>query len=451
MAVIFQANGSPVATTTSSLTVPWPAHAVDDIGLLLVTSSAGGTTETLNTANGFTLINTYSTGSGTTGTKLSVYWARATTASMASPVVTGGSDFKYGIIMSFRGAISSGSPIDVTSGGVKASASTSATIPSITTTVADAFYVYAISCDLDSASGFLSSSTNANITNLTARTNGGSANGGGGAIAAASGDFNTPGATGTTTASVTSSINAFLVLALIPAPIVAVTNTFEGGTAGVDLSTANTGGASGTPIVSAPKNAPTTLQFNNVQTRDNLSLLIDYSVSAAGYLVWNWTSNKRSVMRFYVYFEDAMQDTYFEIARFRNSSINTGLIAITSRQFIVYSNSLQHLTPFKLQPNSWYRCELAVKAGTTTSNGRFEFAYYDKDSLTPIYTYDSGTTTDLGTTSFATIRIGAAAGPTPDPMKVYYDDFIVQELASGFIGPSVAGTTYDSTQFLDFF
>ncbi len=108
----WQANGTAVSATTGTLTVAWPVHAINDVGLLYVVSSGGGTTQTLNTANGFTLIDTQSTGTGTAGTKISVYWCRATSTAMSSPVVTAGTDFKYGVISTFRGCRTTGDPYD---------------------------------------------------------------------------------------------------------------------------------------------------------------------------------------------------------------------------------------------------------------------------------------------------------------------------------------------------
>ncbi|MGV9001593.1 MAG: hypothetical protein ACOH18_01395 [Candidatus Saccharimonadaceae bacterium] len=446
--VAFQALGTAVSATTGTLTVAWPTHQPNDIALLFVTSSAGGTTSSLTSSQGFTLITSFATGSGTSGTKLSVLWARADRTSMGSPVVAGGTDFKYGVIATFRGVRSTGSPVDIYDGNTKGTASTSASISDITTTVANAMIVNVISSDLDSASAFVTSYTNANLTNLTKRHDAGTTNGGGGGISFSTGTNPTASATGTTDVVVTSSINAFISIAL--APEVSLFNTFEGGADTSALSSGNTGGASGTYLLTAPKNTGTTLTFSATRARNSLSYCASYAIGAAGYVTWAWTTSVRSVMRFYVYFE-SLQTNFFEVARFQGSG-QMAEITMNAKQLIIYdSTSAQSYSPYQLQTGTWYRMELAATVGTTTSNGRIEFAYYDNDDTSPIFTYDSGNTVNTGTVDMVHVRLGAAAGPSPDPLVVYYDDLTVQELGSGFVGPSVPGTSYKKSQFTPFF
>lgn len=453
MAVVFQAVGTAATTTTSTLTVAWPTHVYNDVALMFVTSSAGGTTQTLTTANGFALINTFSTGSGTTGTKLSVYWARATSAAMASPILTAGTDFKYGVILTFRGAISNGSPINTSAGAVQATASTSASISAVTTTLANTLIVNAISNDVGSTSAFVTSFTNANLTGLTKQFDSGTIDGSGGGIAVATGSLASAASSGITTAAIASSITAFMTIALTPEPT-SIANTFEGGTAGVSISAANSGGASGTPVSSTPFNAPTTLTYNDVQKRGNLSMRISYG-TGAGYAVWTWSSNSRFVVRFYLYYEDTVPTEYMEIMQCRSTTnANMGWMATNGRQLIYYNATgiitANNLSAYQLQPNSWYRVEFAVTPGTTTSNGRVEGVFYDGDSTVPIESYDSGATVNTGTVGLAAIRIGSTGGPAA-ARSIYYDDFSAAQLSSGFIGPSQTVPNYVKNQFEPFF
>ena len=458
MAVAYQAVGTAVSATTGTLTVAWPAHLVKDVALLFVTSSGGGTTNSLNTANGFTLINTYTTGTGTAGTQLSVYWCRATTTSMASPILTAGSDFKYGVIMTFRGALTSATPIDSSTGGTKATASTSASITDTTSVNAGTMVVDAITSDVSSASAFVTSYTNASLANLTKRFDAGTVSGGGGGISVATGDWASTGSAGTDAVVLTSTINAFMSIGLIPEPhITSFTNTFEGGTNGTTLTNANSGGSSGMELVGTTANAGTTLTFSNTQARGTLSFRTSYPVTAAGYGTWNWVSSIRSVIRFY-YFAENFDTNFMELFLLRNSTTTVAKIALTSyvngtQVFVVQNGAAvtAFTSPYPLQINQWYRVEIAVTKGTTTSNGRIEFAYYDVDSVNAIWTADTGTTTNTGTADFATMRVGSGAAPVTYTVVNYFDDLAVQELASGWIGPSVTGTTYDATQFMPFF
>ena len=259
----WQATGTAVPWTgTAATAVAWPAHAVDDIALLFV-ETAGGQATTLGTANGFVEVtgSPQATGTGTAGTRLAVYWCRATSTSMASPtvVVTTG-DHGYGLIITFRGCITTGNPWDGTPvGGVKAAASTSATVTGLTTTVANTLLVQALTKDLDTAAAFASAQTNGNLSSITERTDAGTNVGGGGGIAVWHGGKATAGATGNTTVTVTSSINAFHTIALRPPAGSRARVTW----ARLVVPTAGSGGFDPTtlPFLQSPPDAPETTQL----------------------------------------------------------------------------------------------------------------------------------------------------------------------------------------------
>ena len=452
MAVSLFGIGTAVNAGTSALSPAWPTgHAIDDIGLLFVTSSGAGRTETLTSGNGFTLINTYSTGTGTNGTRLSVYWARATSAAMASPVVQAGTDFKFGFIAAFRGVTSFGNPITATAGGTNAAASTTASINDITTTVANSMVINAIATDLDNDTAFVTSFTNANLSALTKQFDAGTITGSGGEIAFSTGLKATPGATGTTDVVMTSGITAVISIALAPEPpYTGYVNTFEGGTDGVTLTAANTGGVSGRQIVNIATNSTSTVTFSSTVARNTLSMRNSYPVAGAGYAQWTWTSAVRTVMRYYFYVETEIDAGTVELSRFRTTSNSPGLVSLVA-QSVKFSNvsGTGGTMPTKVVANTWYRIEVAATKGTTTSNGRLEGAVYQGDSLTPLYTYDSGAVVNMDTVNFTVVRLGIPNGPTNIPQVIYYDDLSVQELASGWIGPSAA--PYDTTQFMPFF
>lgn len=205
--------------SAADITVPWPTHAIDDIGLLII-ESTGGQAASLSTSAGFAAVTNSpsSTGTTTNGTRLTAYWCRATSAAMSSPVVTDPGNHVYGQILTFRGCVATGDPWDVTAAAQKASASTSASAPAVTTTVANCLIVNCIARDNDSASDAFSSWTNANLASITevAAADAGTAQGNGGGIGVAYGVKVAAGDTGDTTATVTSSINASLTIALKP-------------------------------------------------------------------------------------------------------------------------------------------------------------------------------------------------------------------------------------------
>lgn len=215
------AGGTNNNTSTYSVSPTWPAHQINDIALLFV-ETAEGRAVTLTTPAGFVEVpgSPQATGSGTSGTRLTVYWARATSTSMSAPTLSAVNHL-YARILTYRGVIPTGNPWDVTGGAIKTPASNSVTVTGVTTTVDDTLIVQAVAHDRDNASAHFSNQSNANLSGITERTDGGTTSGNRGGFAVWDGVKATAGPTGNTTASISSSVeNAFLTIALKPAPTV---------------------------------------------------------------------------------------------------------------------------------------------------------------------------------------------------------------------------------------
>ena len=214
----FQAAGGAVSGT-GGVTPAWPAHAVNDVALLFC-ESAGGQAVTLSTPNGFAAVanSPQATGAGTAGTRLTVFWARATSTTMAAPVVADPGDHVYCRILTYRGVIAAGNPWDVTAGGVK----NLVTVSGVTTTMPNTRVVQIAARDDDSAAAGFSAQTNANLTGITERSDAGTTSGNGGGLGIWDGVMPSAGATGDTTANVTSSVHAFLTIALRPDSVLSI-------------------------------------------------------------------------------------------------------------------------------------------------------------------------------------------------------------------------------------
>ncbi|RJQ49172.1 MAG: hypothetical protein C4528_01330, partial [Gammaproteobacteria bacterium] len=226
-AVTFQAAGT-VVNGIGAVSPAWPTHQTDDIALLFIESSCGESTPTLSTAAGFVLVGTQDTTctGTTTGTRLTAYWARAASAAMTSPTIADPGDHLVAQILTYRGAVITGDPWDVTGGGVKTTASTSVSVSSVTTTVDSTLVVVAVSQGVNTnTTAAFSGWTNGNLTSIVERSDNGSNSGNGGGFGIIDGTKATAGATGTTTATTVSSSNAFLTIALKPA----VTTTLGNG------------------------------------------------------------------------------------------------------------------------------------------------------------------------------------------------------------------------------
>lgn len=223
----FQAIGTAVKQFKKAATVSWPTHQELDIGFLFVEASVGETV-TLSTAAGFVELAGSPFTAGTT--QLAVFWCRATSASMTSPVIAKPTDHLYALIATYRDCAQSGDPWDAFAGGGKSTASTSVSVGGVTTSVEDTLLVVAITKDLDAQAAFASAQTNANLTGITERFDAGTTLGNGGGLSLMDGAPNVIGATGATTIAVTSSRNAYVAIALKP-PINVTVNLTEALTA----------------------------------------------------------------------------------------------------------------------------------------------------------------------------------------------------------------------------
>lgn len=217
MAPTFQLAGT-AQSGINALTVAWPTHLTNDIGILVIETGGEGTTLSITAPAGWTAV----TGSPVTGvatvagSKLQVWWKRAASGAETSVTVPDSGDHQVARIFTFRGCRTSGNPWDVTTTGTKTTASTTATVPSLTTTVADTLYVAIVGRPDDSASTtHFGTLVNSNLTAIGAAGEAGTTSGHGGGFVVEYGTFAGPGSTGTGTLSKTASTtDTYLVLAL---------------------------------------------------------------------------------------------------------------------------------------------------------------------------------------------------------------------------------------------
>jgi hypothetical protein len=159
-------------------------------------------------------------GSLATSTRLTVFWARYDGVATVGPTTNDSGNHQIGVIMAFRGVVTSGNPWDITSGGTETTSDTSGSIPTATTTVDNTLVVLAIATSVPDADGTaaFSSWTNANLANLTERFDVSRAINNGGALGIATGEKATAGATGTTAVTVSTSATKGMMTIALKAP-----------------------------------------------------------------------------------------------------------------------------------------------------------------------------------------------------------------------------------------
>src|SRR5437667_7571975 len=199
----YQAAGTIQFNTSTTLSVPWPAHAINDIGLLIIETQNQAVTLGTNAANWTPVTNSpQGTGTTSTGTKLTVFWSRATSTSMGNVGLTGtGMDHQIAQILTFRGVTTSGNPWDVTAGDVTPSTTTAVSIPGATTTVQDTLVVAIVSNGSDISSAQIPGSfTNSDLSSVTKWQDNNTTASGGGGFTVATGSKALAGAYGPTPA-----------------------------------------------------------------------------------------------------------------------------------------------------------------------------------------------------------------------------------------------------------
>src|SRR5213594_2763931 len=167
----YQAAGT-VQSGTGTLTVAWPAHAINDIGLLILETQNDAVTLGTSAANWTAVTNSpQGTGTTSTGTRLTVFWSRATSTSMGNVGLTGtGMDHQIAQIITFRSVVATGNPWDVTAGDVTPSTTTAVSIPGATTTVQDTLVAAIVSNGSDiNAAQVPGSFTNSDLASVTKR------------------------------------------------------------------------------------------------------------------------------------------------------------------------------------------------------------------------------------------------------------------------------------------
>jgi hypothetical protein len=224
-AAAYRASGA-FTPGTGTITPPYPASmAANDVCLLVVESENQAIF--LTTANGFAEVNPgvwspQSAGTAATSpaSRLAVYWKR-TVGGDTAPTVADSGDHTTGQIHCFSGVITSGNPWDTGAGGNDGGANdTTGRIPGSTTTVADTLIVLITSTSNNGTSTTQCSGwTNADLANLTERTDNTNTSGLGGGHCLATGDRAVAGSYTTTTVTLANtSYKGAMSLALKPTP-----------------------------------------------------------------------------------------------------------------------------------------------------------------------------------------------------------------------------------------
>lgn len=172
-APVYQAIGTQVGGS-GAVSPAWPvgAHAVDDIAILIAVSNDAFSdpgAATLSVAAGFTAVTggADSSTDGSAFSRVTLFWCRATSTTMATPTVAAAAGDNSAVIVTFRGCTTSGDPYDGASVAANASENSAVSVAGVTTAGTNRAVLVAIGHDNTAAT--CASYTNANLTSITER------------------------------------------------------------------------------------------------------------------------------------------------------------------------------------------------------------------------------------------------------------------------------------------
>ncbi|MBX6167528.1 MAG: hypothetical protein IRY84_07805, partial [Thermobispora bispora] len=207
-------------------------------------------------------------------------------------------------------------------------------------------------------------------------------------------------------------------------------NSFNGGSNGTTITTANSGGTSGTAF-SSVDGSPTYTTTNATGLRAPLvgrfassSDIVKWSVSLAARTIYARTHVYRtgnpSSSATLIWFYDGFGGTTLRL-------LSTGRVAVATDAFDDFVPGTTTTDP--IPANQWVRLEVKLVYGTTSNSGSCELRVY--------HSADSGTPTETKTATGADLRTSLPVSVWfwgVDGITVYHDDLGVSDVT--WVGPN---------------
>jgi hypothetical protein len=217
-----------------------------------------------------------------------------------------------------------------------------------------------------------------------------------------------------------------------------LTNTAAGGTIGAAATISNTGGASGDAFNNADVDSAV-WEFSGTASHGTVGYRCQGVSGFGSFFSWNSASFTPSLMmaqRFYVRIPSAPTAATM-IMQLRNSAGQACALNITTGRMLQMTNGLGAgiwTATTAMAVDTWYRVELAVQAGTTTSNGTVNLSFYTLDSTTEIQNF-TASNANLGTTNLSDVRWGKVS--STGTWEIFFDSLKIDSSSTTFLGPHV--------------
>jgi hypothetical protein len=209
-------------------------------------------------------------------------------------------------------------------------------------------------------------------------------------------------------------------------------NTAEGIALGTNLTSSDaglTGGASGMAangISIGAASSITVSDFNVVHGSRGYAFSLGASGSGdsgATRILWNFTRSDRAVLSFYIGTIADPITAVEDLGGFRNSTGNMAYLRVGTDGKAFLTDITGTITGSKstnvIPVDTQIRFDIAVRKGTTTTDGLLGYAYYLNDSSTPTFQWEESTH-NTGTTDVAQVFIGRTTALTQAHHN-YYD------------------------------
>jgi hypothetical protein len=217
-----------------------------------------------------------------------------------------------------------------------------------------------------------------------------------------------------------------------------ILNNAAGGVLGAAVTTANSGGGSGTPWDFLDVTG--LLEFGSVASHGTLGYHLVANATRAGF-GWGASSvvpSKTQSFRAYLRLVNLPSSEMQIITPWNNTQFVASVNLATDGKLRVAQRggAILHTSVAALALNQWYRIEFSVGVGVAANDGVVRFAFYVLDTGTPVETLFTTSTADLGTTNVVGWRMGKLG--TTGNWESHWDSVELDPASTTLLGPYVA-------------
>lgn len=220
-------------------------------------------------------------------------------------------------------------------------------------------------------------------------------------------------------------------------------NSAEGGVTGTAVTTDNSGGLSGNAFDTVTSGTNAVWTFSADTAAHGTQSLAATSPSTTSMTV-QWTQFDTSSIAVRIYFNmgSSVYSAHARLIDIRSSSISLARINLNNSTNRIYAQdynggSTKWTASFPLNPNTWYRIELAISVSST--NGIMNAALFQQDSIDPVGPTLATTTANTGSSNIASVVIGNLQNSSWNNTS-YYDSLAVNTDTTDLIGPYLPKT-----------